>query len=97
MSITYPRTSPHASLSVVLPHLYSLRVSIPAAMGVVWLVLTRLDLSRLAPSAFCFAFRFSPFCASRNVKGVVHNFPFNPIHWQVVVHALVLEDTPEQY
>ena len=33
-----------------LPHLYSMRVSIPAALGVVWLVLTQLDISRLTPS-----------------------------------------------
>ena len=35
-----------------LPHLCSVRVSIPAVMGVVWLVLTRLDLSRLASSTY---------------------------------------------
>ena len=50
LSVTYPWTRPHLSLSVVFPHLCSVRVSIPAVMGVVWLVLTQPDLSRPASS-----------------------------------------------
>ena len=48
-----------------LPHLYSMRVSIPAAMGVVWLVLTRLDLSRLATSTFVSRFVSHHLCQQK--------------------------------
>ena len=73
-----------------------MRDSILAPMGVVWLVLARLDLSSLVPNTFVSRLVSHHFVSAK-CKGVVDNFPFNPFHWQVVVHVLLLEDTPEQF
>ena len=73
MSITCPRTRPHASLPVAS------HTCIRACQhGVVWLVLIRLDLSRLASSTFVSRFVSHQMC-QQTCRGCGAQFPIYTI------------------